>query len=152
MYKYKRALGDLRGRMKKILIPLTILIFLGTAFIYGQDDSSVDTILCKPCFNKADTGKREYYLCRDTNPFCPTNILYFGIGDTSDVKIVIYNLQGKRLRALLEESRAPGDYEAQWDGNDDNGQTALPGIFFASLEARNSKIIFKCVVKLFFLI
>jgi hypothetical protein len=42
---------------------------------------------------------------------------------------------GRRLRTLLDEPRAANEYAVAWDGRDEGGAIAAPGLYFARLEA-----------------
>lgn len=52
------------------------------------------------------------------------------------VTIAIYDVRGRRVRLLLDEPEAPGAAGAAWDGADDAGRAAPPGLYVVGLEAR----------------
>jgi glucose/arabinose dehydrogenase len=55
--------------------------------------------------------------------------------DAPHVRLAIYGADGRRVRSLLDEaSSAAGPHSATWDGLDDRGQEARPGLYFARLE------------------
>ena len=79
------------------------------------------------------------------NPFNPATTipfqvrsLEFGVGRPVHTFLTIYNLTGQRVRILLDEEMMPGDYQAIWDGKDDNGQRVSSGIYFYRFKAGNS--------------
>ncbi len=52
---------------------------------------------------------------------------------TASVRILVYTLSGRRVRALVSERLEPGIYEVGWDGLDDGGRPAAPGVYIAEM-------------------
>lgn len=50
----------------------------------------------------------------------------------------IYDVRGRRVRALLHGTLAPGTHRAAWDGLDDDGAAVAAGLYLARLEAGGS--------------
>ena len=74
------------------------------------------------------------------NPFNPVTIIRFKVeGERSKVPIPttlkIYNILGEKVRALVDESKVAGEYEAIWDGKNDKGEEMASGIYFYQLKA-----------------
>lgn len=65
----------------------------------------------------------EYSLSQNyPNPFNPQTKIKFDIpanvkGQTTKVKLVIYDLLGREVAKLVNEELKPGTYEADWDGS-----------------------------------
>jgi len=56
------------------------------------------------------------------NPFNPQTKIKFAVssnvkGQTSNVKLIIYDLLGREVATLVNEDLKPGTYEADWDGS-----------------------------------
>jgi photosystem II stability/assembly factor-like uncharacterized protein len=56
------------------------------------------------------------------NPFNPQTKIKFAVpsnvkGQTSNVKLIIYDLLGREVATLVNEELKPGTYEADWDGS-----------------------------------
>ena len=62
------------------------------------------------------------------NPFNPTTNISFDIAKLSNVKIVVYDVIGREVKILVNESLQPGNYEASFDGN-----TLNSGVYFYKL-------------------
>lgn len=59
--------------------------------------------------------------------------------DESRVSLALYDLSGRRVRALLDRSLPAGTHHVEWDGRGEDGRPAPAGIFFLRLEtARNA--------------
>jgi hypothetical protein len=76
------------------------------------------------------------------NPFNPATTipfqvrsLEFGVGRPIHTTLTIYNLVGQKVRVLLDEEMLPGDYQAIWDGKDDNDKKVSSGIYFYRFKA-----------------
>jgi hypothetical protein len=51
------------------------------------------------------------------NPFNPTTKIKFDVVRVGDVKIVVYDIMGREVQTLVNESLKPGTYEAAFDGS-----------------------------------
>ncbi len=64
------------------------------------------------------------------NPFNPVTVINYQLPKNSDVKLGIYNAQGKLMGILVNESQSAGDYNVEWNAG------AFPsGVYFYRLEA-----------------
>jgi len=54
---------------------------------------------------------------------------------TASVTVRVYSLSGRLIRILVNEQLAPGVYEIGWDGADDHGRPAAPGVYVAIMSA-----------------
>jgi hypothetical protein len=65
------------------------------------------------------------------NPFNPTTTISFTITEsTENTKLVIYNIKGQKVKALLNEKLDAGTHQVIWDGTDSNGDRVGSGIYF----------------------
>ncbi|MFH2053096.1 MAG: FlgD immunoglobulin-like domain containing protein [bacterium] len=70
------------------------------------------------------------------NPFNATTTLSFDLPDDLVCRLTIFDVAGKRVRALLEgDLMRAGRREVIWDGRDQKGQMAATGVYFVRLEA-----------------
>jgi hypothetical protein len=68
------------------------------------------------------------------NPFNPQTTISYSVATTSPVAVLIYDLEGKRVRTLVRDIVPAGSYQVNWDGRGDNGQTVPSGMYFCRLE------------------
>jgi hypothetical protein len=68
------------------------------------------------------------------NPFHGSATLAFSLAREGPVTLTLYSVDGRRVRTLLAENRAPGEYRTSWDGRDDGGNPAPAGLYFARLK------------------
>lgn len=52
------------------------------------------------------------------------------------VRLAIYNVQGQRVRVLVDGPQANGRHRLSWDGRDERGRAVSTGVYFVRLEAR----------------
>lgn len=69
------------------------------------------------------------------NPFNPTTNISFSIAENSFVSLEIYNLLGERVRSLVNESFAKGNYSTIWNARDDFGNKVNSGVYIYRLVA-----------------
>ncbi|MBN2070168.1 MAG: DNRLRE domain-containing protein [Candidatus Krumholzibacteriota bacterium] len=71
------------------------------------------------------------------NPFNPATRISFTIPGRSEnehVTLRIYDVAGRLMRTLLDESRSAGLHTVIWDGKDRNGSPVASGIYFYRLQ------------------
>jgi hypothetical protein len=69
------------------------------------------------------------------NPFNPTTSVRFELKEKQDVQIHVYDLQGRLVRTLLDESRTAGSHAVVWDGKDGGGRSVASGSYFIRMQA-----------------
>jgi len=74
------------------------------------------------------------------NPFNPTTTIEFALPQTSDVKIVVFNTLGQKVRTLVSTKMSAGYYKSIWDSCDDFGKRVSSGMYFYRLEVNNEHI------------
>jgi len=74
------------------------------------------------------------------NPFNPTTVIDFTLPRESHVQLSVYDILGKKVKTLVNESRAAGAYSVIWDGTDDNGNPQSSGTYFYRLSSSESTL------------
>ncbi|MFN8177156.1 MAG: FlgD immunoglobulin-like domain containing protein [bacterium] len=70
------------------------------------------------------------------NPFRASTTLSFSLPAAATVRLAVYDAAGRLVRRLFEhESLGAGAHERVWDGRDEAGHVAAPGIYAYRLEA-----------------
>lgn len=75
------------------------------------------------------------------NPFNPGTSISFGLPETQDVRLVIYNVLGQKVRTVFEGRLEAGSYQMLWNGLNDTGLQASSGIYFYALETGSSRLV-----------
>ncbi len=72
------------------------------------------------------------------NPFSTETRIRFNLDQMEQTKLLIYNLEGRRVRTLLHPQMLPsGDHTVIWNGTTDNGTRVEKGIYYYVLKAGN---------------
>jgi hypothetical protein len=69
------------------------------------------------------------------NPVRDGTSFAFGLARGGAARLAIYDAQGRRVRVLLAGTVEAGEHRLAWDGRDDAGRAAAPGLYLARLEA-----------------
>jgi len=70
------------------------------------------------------------------NPFNPATRIGFELADEADVRLEIFDLQGRRMRVLLNEHRSAGVGSVVWDGRDESGRPLTSGVYMVKFSGR----------------
>jgi len=68
------------------------------------------------------------------NPFLDRASISFTIDQPSRVRMEIYDLNGRRVRSLIDEQMRASEYEMVWDGRSDFGVRVAAGVYFIRLQ------------------
>ena len=85
------------------------------------------------------------------NPFNPVTNIRFEIGKQSNVTIKVYNIIGREIAVLTNQSYASGHYSLVWDGRDSHGQQVSSGMYFYEItatDAASSSLVFRTMNKM----
>ncbi len=81
-------------------------------------------------------GGREFKLLGNwPNPFNPRTTIAYQLSDRAHVRLSVYDVSGRLIKALVNQPVEAGRHEVEWDGTDTNGQAAGSGVYFYRLEA-----------------
>jgi hypothetical protein len=69
------------------------------------------------------------------NPFNPVTTIHYTIVENSHVRLNIYDVAGRLVRTLVNETQRPDYYEVTWNGVNDSGQMVATGIYFYRITA-----------------
>jgi hypothetical protein len=69
------------------------------------------------------------------NPFNPSTQLSFELAQEGSARLEIFDLQGRRIRTLVESTLPAGPHTRTWDGRDDSGRVVVSGVYFARLHS-----------------
>ncbi len=75
------------------------------------------------------------------NPFNPSTSIRYDIPANSFVKLIVYDVTGKEVATLVNETMTAGKYEAVWSGRE-----FASGVYFARIEAGSYKHIVKMLM------
>ena len=68
------------------------------------------------------------------NPFNPDTQIRFELPRAGHVRLLVFDLAGRKIRTLVDGHLAAAVHTQRWDGRDDRGLPAASGVYFVKLE------------------
>lgn len=76
----------------------------------------------------------QIYFTTGPNPFSGRTTLAFRLPRGANARLDVYDLQGRRVRRLMDGPGIAGENRIAWDGADGAGRSVEPGVYLARLE------------------
>ena len=73
----------------------------------------------------------------EPNPAVEGATLRFSLPEAGPVRVLVAGVDGRRVRLLLDGDRPAGPGRLAWDGRDDSGRRAPPGVYVCRIESRS---------------
>ena len=99
---------------------------------------------------KSDLVPDELSLRQYPNPFQAQGqtTIEYSLPEQTEVSVKVYDVLGRRVRTLVsEETQRSGVHTLQWNARDKQGQAVASGVYFARLDAGQTRSIKMVVVK-----
>ncbi|HET9939636.1 MAG TPA: S8 family serine peptidase [Candidatus Eisenbacteria bacterium] len=74
------------------------------------------------------------------NPFNPETMIRFATANAGRVTLIVYDIHGARVRALVNEWMPAGSFRARWDGRNDHGTAVASGVYLYELREGGNRI------------
>ncbi|HPG40895.1 MAG TPA: PQQ-binding-like beta-propeller repeat protein [bacterium] len=100
-------------------------LFAGTStstIVFANDETAVQE-------NEPQQPQLYVQWATYPNPFNPATTIEFELPERAVVDIVIYDISGRTVRALLHESRPGGQHRLTWDGRNNSGAPVGSGVY-----------------------
>jgi photosystem II stability/assembly factor-like uncharacterized protein len=65
----------------------------------------------------------------------PSTTITYALPTPTDVQLTVYNAFGQKVRALVNDKQAPGNYQVVWNGTNDAGEPVATGVYFYKIAA-----------------
>ncbi len=95
----------------------------------GVSYSDIDVAVEEP----AEHPEELLLLGAFPNPFNPLTTIVFEVPSEGFASLEVYNLNGQRVRHLVNGTVSAGKHSVVWNGCDDNGNMLASGIYFSRL-------------------
>lgn len=73
------------------------------------------------------------------NPFNSLTSIPFAIPADGHVRLVVYDLLGRKVRVLVDDLLSAGEHTVTWNGRDQDGRPAGSGVYVCQLEAPSTR-------------
>jgi hypothetical protein len=80
------------------------------------------------------------------NPFNPSTIISFYLPAPGHVTLDIFDIQGRKIRTLIDAEKDPGTHDVIWNGTNDTGNTVASGVYYYRLVAGKKAITKKLIL------
>jgi len=80
------------------------------------------------------------------NPFNPETKIEYQLPGSGNIKLLIYNLIGQKIKTLHNGFKAEGFHDILWDGKDEYGKDVSSGIYLCTLQTSNYKDSIKLIL------
>lgn len=96
--------------------------------------TEVDRNFRYPCY----TGGR---LVVNVNPFNPKTDITFRTTMRTSVSLAVFDIQGRRVRTLVDGVVESGEHAVDWDGRSDGGDALASGVYYVRLTAEGETFV-----------
>ena len=128
------------GTTQTIYLKCTIWPFFLKCLIDDNNGLNEETIITQ--YGNFEKKPPEISLPNDfnlfqnhPNPFNPETTLKFAVPENVSVTLNIYDITGKLVRNLVNETKRRGFHNVEWDGKDYNGNKVSSGVYIYKLRA-----------------
>ncbi len=73
------------------------------------------------------------------NPFNSTTTIRYGLPESSDVSVIVYDITGREIIELVDSRVPAGDRRVVWNGRDRHGNSVASGLYIYRLVAKSNK-------------
>lgn len=80
------------------------------------------------------------------NPFNPSTTIQYSIPIPGDVKIAIYDVQGRVVRSFDSPPHLAGNNSITWDSRNDDGALVTSGMYFCQVLFNNNSLVKKLLL------
>ena len=80
------------------------------------------------------------------NPFNPVTTIHYDIPEETHVNLIVYDILGREVRMLLNQTEQPGYKSIRWNGRNNAGQEISAGMYFYRLETTRFVKVHKMVL------
>jgi hypothetical protein len=80
------------------------------------------------------------------NPFNPSTTIRYSLETSGYVTLQIYDVLGRKIKALVDGIQPAGEGETVWDGTDSNSRQVPSGVYIYVLRAGNKSHSHKMVL------
>lgn len=64
------------------------------------------------------------------NPFNPETSIRFNLNQSQNIRLAVYDVNGRHVRTLAAGEFSEGEHVVAWDGRDDQGRQVVSGVYF----------------------
>jgi len=113
----------------------------------GEDVSDTLFSIQSQVGTRTVTGVSRFGLLQNyPNPFNPVTRIEFSLGERARVFLRIYDVSGRIVRTLVDETVSAGKHSVLWNGDDESGIPVASGVYVCRLETQGKTAVSKIVL------
>jgi uncharacterized protein (TIGR02145 family) len=74
------------------------------------------------------------------NPFNPSTVISYRLSVSSNVKLLVYNMLGQKIKTLVNSYQSAGEHAITWNATDNSNNPVSSGIYFYKMEANGMSL------------
>lgn len=78
---------------------------------------------------------RQLWLSASPNPVTSNSSISFELAQPGNVSLEIYDLSGRKIVSLIDQTMVEGEHSVQWNGCCDNGEPISSGLYLCHIES-----------------
>jgi len=82
------------------------------------------------------------------NPLHGSTTMHLALPVDADVKVAVYDIQGRQVASLMSGHMSAGFHEVVWEAHDANGNAVVPGVYFARVQVGGEAAQLKKLIKM----
>ena len=145
------------GPTPDTLIVMYLVDSIAGAFVQGEHRYCVNPIVCHfvpvPLPDAIEEGNPSnpiYNFALNSaypNPSNSATKISYSVSTTNNnVELTIYDVLGRPVRTLVNGTKSPGEYSANWDGRALSGEKVKAGVYFYTLKSSEKTITKKLII------
>ena len=150
----EKLTGDNIAKIEfEVLVDSESPIKINKAELYDYDGRTLNSKWLDGKFRSYNIPAEKTSLLQNyPNPFNPETWIPYQLKESNEVKIVIYDVSGRKIRSLDLGYRNAGIYttpdrSAYWDGKNESGETVTSGVYFYTIQAGSFTDTRKMIIK-----
>jgi hypothetical protein len=107
--------------------------------VVGYDSSDEVFTINSPMGAGVEDVKPTVFALRQNapNPFAGTTMIRFDLPKGAQVRLDVFDVRGRLIKTMVNNSLPAGRYSIGWDGRDASGQQVASGVYYYRIQAGN---------------
>ena len=80
------------------------------------------------------------------NPFNSSTTIRYRLAEPGQVRLEIFDVQGRKVKTLANGYAGSGVYQVEWDGTDASGKPVATGVYLARLQKGSTSLVHKMLL------
>jgi len=133
---YTTLTSGINGRYVKVQLTEFGVLSLAEVQVFGKIATDIND---GPGIGAQTPDKFNLYQ-NYPNPFNPNTRIRFNLPEAAEVKLTVYDIQGRKIKTMIQGSVNAGIHNVEWNATNDQGQRVPSGAYFYSIKVNGKKL------------